>query len=94
MNPPAAITAVSNTPITAERSSTQTGGDTTPKSSPAPAIPCVSRDAYNTTQPEQLYSLLMAVPSTVTNGTTDLWEIAPDPADYSLADIEEVLTKV
>jgi hypothetical protein len=64
---------------------------------PAPiptAAPSTSSDAYTTAWPEQLYSLLTAAPSTVTNGTSDLWETAPDPADYSLADIEQVLAKV
>jgi hypothetical protein len=49
---------------------------------------------YDTAQPEQLYNILTATTPTLTNGTADLWERAPNPADYSLEDIEEVLRKV
>ena len=97
-NPPVTIAIVSNIPITADYSPNPIGAvitATTPKlGTIASAPPNASPYAYTTTRPEQLYSLLAAPTSATINGTADLWEIAPNPADYSLNDIEEIVRKI
>jgi hypothetical protein len=63
-----------------------------------PAVPTAalntSSDTYTTAKPEQLYSLLTATAPTKIDGTVDLRETAPDPADYSLVDIEEIIMRI
>ena len=97
-NSPTTATIVSNMPTTADCSLNQTGTNITTAIPELPAVPTAapstSSDGYTTAQPEQLYSLLTAAPSTVTNRTADPSETVPNPADYSLGDIEEVLLRI
>jgi len=100
-NPPTAFAIVLNGPITADYSPTQIGADTimtaTAKSPPASISPHINHDAYDTTQPEQLYRLLITAATTTINALTDRVETVTEPlkpADYSLKDIEEVLQKI
>jgi hypothetical protein len=87
-NPPATTTIVSNPQTTADCSSNQIGTDI------ATAAPNTSSDRYNTAHPEQLHSLLTAAAPTMLDVTPYLCKTDPNPADYSLADIKEVLTRV
>jgi hypothetical protein len=93
-NPPAAIAIISNMPIAADCSSTQIGAVPT-TTSPASELPRVSHDAYNTAHPERLYNLLATTTATLPCSAIDAMSTKPpEPADYSLEDIEEVLQKI
>jgi hypothetical protein len=105
VNPPATIIIVLNVPITADYSPTQIGADTvmtaTAKSPPASILPHVNHDVYDTAQPKQLYSLLITAaatpPCSVINALADQVETVTkplNPADYSLKDIDAVLSKI
>ena len=95
----ATITADLNTPIPTDYSSNQIGTNIAAAipgalATTTSAPPNASPSGYTTTQPEVLYSLLTAATPTIINGTTNPWETAPNPADYSLADIEEVIARI
>jgi hypothetical protein len=85
-------------------SPTQIRADTTTataKSPPASISLHVDHNAYNTTQPEQLYSLLITATATPPCGAIDALADRAEtvtkplnPADYSLDDIEAVLLKI
>jgi CHASE2 domain-containing sensor protein len=87
-NPPATATIVSNPPTTADCSSNQIGTNI------ATAAPSTSSDGYNTAHPEQLYSLLTAAALTMLDVTPDPCKTDPNPADYSLNDIEQTICKI
>jgi hypothetical protein len=87
-NPPATATIVSNPPTTADCSSNQIGTNI------ATATPSTSSDGYNTAHPEQLYSLLTAAAPTMLDVTPDPCKTDPNPADYSLNDIEQTICKI
>jgi len=100
VNPPAAIAIISNMPIAADCSSTQIRAVPT-TTSPTSILPHISRDAYNTIQPEQLYNLLVTTTTAPSCNAIDAKDNQPEtvakplePADYSLEDIEEVVRKI
>ena len=100
-NPSATATIVSNAPTTADSSPIQIRADAAPESCPASALPCVSRDTYDTARPETLYNLLVTAIATPGCDTVDaLADRAEtvteplEPADYSLTDIETALQKI
>jgi hypothetical protein len=97
-NQPTAATIVSNTPTTADCSLNQIGTNIATAILKLPTVPTAalntSSDTYTTAKPEQLYSLLTATAPTKIDGTVDLRETAPDPADYSLVDIEKTITRI
>jgi hypothetical protein len=71
------------------------------ESSPAPVLPRISHDAYDTARPEQLYSLLITAaatpPCSAIDTLADRAETVTEPlepADYSLKDIETVLQNI
>jgi hypothetical protein len=97
-NPPTTATIVSNPPTTADCSSNQIGTNIAtaiPKfPTIATAAPNTSSDGYTTAHPERLYSLLTATAPTVLDVTPNLCKTDPNPADYSLNDIELIVRKI
>jgi hypothetical protein len=97
-NSPATATIVSNPPTTADCSSNQIGTNIATAIPRFPTIataaPNTSSDGYTTAHPERLYSLLTATAPTVLDVTPNLCKTDPNPADYSLNDIELIVRKI
>jgi hypothetical protein len=98
LNPPTTITIDSKLTVIADCSPNPIEADieiALPKlGAIATAPPNTSSNAYSTTQPKRLYIFLTAAAPTIIDGMADQWKPVPNPTDYSLKDVKEVLKKI